>query len=524
MSPGIVRFYFDSKAAMLVASLQFLAAEFEERLLVPVAKLKATPVAALERLVQLYLDPDIASPRKVSVWYAYWGEANSRQEYYDICGQKDEGFAALVRELIGRLILDTAQSQLDADGIALGLIGVLEMLWQEFAFRTEETIDRAAARRRCRAYLRSIFPTRFAAEGGTGTGTGRGARAYADPRLHGRERELLFQNSWTVVAHESQLVHAGDFLTVDLGVERAMLVRDAAGTLRGLRNACPAFPHTLVTRRAGRFDGDIVCELHGHTFSWDGRHAGGLRPANLHSLELISAAGLLYARAARDAGFEDPGTDNPGTDNPGTDNPGTDNRGSENGVAPAIPATSFGTELPAGLTLLGEPLEMIVAADWKVVIEQWLAMADRQRAEPVGAEEAGLIGWHALPLRRGGWSERRYLKLMRCTVQYPWHLKFIPPNQLLELRPDGLSVLQALPLGAARCRVRRMDLTVLSPDDGARAVRFLAHRLAPYARHSMRDVAESVQSGVVELGYEAATDAAPASLVSWFRDWYGQRM
>ena len=29
MSPGIVRFYFDSKAAMLVASLQFLAAEFE---------------------------------------------------------------------------------------------------------------------------------------------------------------------------------------------------------------------------------------------------------------------------------------------------------------------------------------------------------------------------------------------------------------------------------------------------------------------------------------------------------------
>src|ERR1035438_8155699 len=40
MSPGIVRFYFDSKAAMLVASLQYLAAEFEERLLVPVARLE----------------------------------------------------------------------------------------------------------------------------------------------------------------------------------------------------------------------------------------------------------------------------------------------------------------------------------------------------------------------------------------------------------------------------------------------------------------------------------------------------
>ena len=100
MSPGIVRFYFASKAAMLVASLQFLAAEFEQQLLVPVTRLKSRPVAALELMVALYLDPEIASPRKVSVWYAFWGEASSRQEYYDICGQKDESFAVLVRELI----------------------------------------------------------------------------------------------------------------------------------------------------------------------------------------------------------------------------------------------------------------------------------------------------------------------------------------------------------------------------------------------------------------------------------------
>jgi len=161
MSPGIVRFYFDSKAAMLVASLQFLADEFGERVLVPVARLKNRPVQALETLVDLYLDSDIASPRKVSVWYAFWGEASSRQEYYDICGQKDEGFAALVRELIGRLITQARAPHLDPDGVALGLIGVLEMQWQDFAFRAEAEIDRAAARHRCMAYLRSVFPGEF---------------------------------------------------------------------------------------------------------------------------------------------------------------------------------------------------------------------------------------------------------------------------------------------------------------------------------------------------------------------------
>src|ERR1700753_1452539 len=54
MSPGIVRFYFDSKDAMLVASLAYLAAEFEECVMTPVSQLKATPVAALPPLVQLY--------------------------------------------------------------------------------------------------------------------------------------------------------------------------------------------------------------------------------------------------------------------------------------------------------------------------------------------------------------------------------------------------------------------------------------------------------------------------------------
>ena len=93
MSPGIVTFYFESKAAMLVAALQCLADEFEQQVLVPVAALAKEPVAALETLVRLMLDPAVASPRKVSVWYAFWGEANSRQEYYDICGKKDAAFA-----------------------------------------------------------------------------------------------------------------------------------------------------------------------------------------------------------------------------------------------------------------------------------------------------------------------------------------------------------------------------------------------------------------------------------------------
>jgi AcrR family transcriptional regulator len=165
MSPGIVNFYFETKAALLVAALDYLAAEFDERVLAPLAALLDSPVVALERLIELYLDPDIASPRKVSVWYAFWGEASSRREYSTICGKRDLAFADLVRDLVARLIGQTGAAHLDANAVALGLIGSLEMMWQEIAFQEEADVDREAARLRCRAYLRSVFPTQFAAEG-----------------------------------------------------------------------------------------------------------------------------------------------------------------------------------------------------------------------------------------------------------------------------------------------------------------------------------------------------------------------
>jgi TetR/AcrR family transcriptional repressor of bet genes len=158
MSPGIVNFYFDTKAALLVACLEHLAQEFEEQVLAPIQSLRANPAAALDKLIDLYLDPGLASPRKVSVWYSFWGEANARAEYFTICGKRDQAFADLVRDITAARIADRQDAHLDADAIALGLIGCLEMLWQEIAFREEPDIDRARMRRRCRAYLASVFP------------------------------------------------------------------------------------------------------------------------------------------------------------------------------------------------------------------------------------------------------------------------------------------------------------------------------------------------------------------------------
>lgn len=492
MSPGIVRFYFASKAAMLVASLQFLSVEFEEQLVVPVARLKSRPVAALELMVDLYLDPEIASPRKVSVWYAFWGEASSRQEYYDICGQKDESFAALVRELIGRLIVETGQPQLDPDGIALGLIGVLEMLWQDFAFRTEADIDRATAKRRAMAYLRSIFPGQFVDRTGAvalgatasgaalawdarphGAGAGRrlAAWVYANARLFALEREAVFQDSWQFIGHRGQIPAAGDFLTVDLGVERALVLRDAAGDVRAFRNSCPEAPHILNPVRKGRI-AIIQCAIHGLQFELDGSRRAAPASLNLTPLDLRLIGDFMLVRSAQ-------------------------RHRSPVGIADAWGEFSP----PAGSrpfrSTLRSPQAVAsgtaVAADWKLVVEQLL--------ESMSAESRRI--------EAPGWSTRCYRRLLGSAAHFDWHPRFFAPNHLLYIRPDGIGILQVLPVEAGRCVLLRHQYTLCESDRPARAAAYLASRLTPLSRQSGIALAESTQEGLVTFGHEAAP-AAPA--------------
>ncbi len=293
LSPGIVRFYFRSKAAMLVASLQFLATEFEERVVTPVVALRDHPALALQRLVELYLDAEIASPRKVAVWYAFWGEASARQEYLAICGQKDANFAALVHDLIERMIVASGRRHLDSDAVALGLIGVLEMLWQGFAFEDEANIDRALAQRRCMAYLRSVFPREFSTLEGGATAVTRATQGDLD-----EVRDRVFRGAWQFVGLGQDVPDGGDFASLDLVATRVLVVRDAKGTVRAFRNACRGLPHALVATRRGHFtDGRITCAVHGLTYGLDGRSVPPRDGAGLLELDVHRSRGLIFVRS-----------------------------------------------------------------------------------------------------------------------------------------------------------------------------------------------------------------------------------
>jgi TetR/AcrR family transcriptional repressor of bet genes len=455
LSPGIVRFYFDSKDAMLVASLAYLAAEFEERVMAPVAALLDTPVEALEQLVELYLDPELASPRKVSVWYSFWGEASSRQEYLEICGKKDDAFATLLHQLIERMIARTGQSHLDADGVALGLMGVLEVLWQGFAFTDESKIDRAAAKRRSFAFLGSVFPGQFRvppgtrAPGSVGSEAGEAALpawAYSDQALLMLERERLFRPSWQFVGHEADIPRKGDYLTADLAAERVLVVRVREREIRAFRNSCRRRPHALVSGARGQLSGaKIACDIHGLVYELDGSLRSGDTPGELVALELALPGRFILVR-------------------------------------------------PPGLATLQAPLweplpelrseglaDIAVAADWKLIVEQWLDA----------------------PARAAG-TQRQ----------------FLAPNQLLEINDEGALLLQVIPQSAGRCVIRRLDYLVADGNGAAgrsgaagKGRKSRDARAATDATGWLQqdiEVAESTQAGLA-AGIDEADGAGPVS-------------
>ncbi len=438
----------------------------------PVSQLKDTPVKALEQLVELYLDPEIASPRKVSVWYSFWGEASSRQEYLDLCGKKDEEFAALVHELIEGVIAETGQSHLDADGIALGLIGVLEVLWQGFAFTDETQIDRGAAKKRSFAFLRSVFPGQFgtaanappAAADRMGSSTFKNIPAWAlsDSALLTLERDRLFRPSWQLVGHEADIPNVGDYVTVDLAGERVLVVRSSEARIQAFRNMCRKRPHALLAKRNGHLSATIECGIHGLVYGLDGKFRSGSTPGDLTPLELSLPGKFMLVRAlpAR-----------------------------KGGAAAANDLLTSDLLTSDLLTIAGAPsgdweslpdfrpvgaADIAVAADWKLMVEQWL---------------------DALPRPTG----------VRRT--------FLAPNQVLEVSSTEALILQVIPESPGRCRIRRLDYSLAKPARGkvgaGKSKRAAARGPIAWLQQDI-EVAESTQAGL-EAGAAEADDSGPVS-------------
>jgi TetR/AcrR family transcriptional repressor of bet genes len=130
-SQGNVVFHFQTKEALLEQTLRHLSDEYHGNWLAALAAAGPEPHARLRALVESSFTAKICNRRKISVWFAFWGESRSRPAYMRVCGAHDKAFSDQVLALCQAMEAESP-ARLQAETAALSIEGMIDGLWQSF--------------------------------------------------------------------------------------------------------------------------------------------------------------------------------------------------------------------------------------------------------------------------------------------------------------------------------------------------------------------------------------------------------
>ena len=131
ISQGNVVFHFRSKEALLEQTLRYLSDEYRGNWQAALDAAADDARSRLRALIASAFNAKICNRRKISVWYAFWGETRSRPTYMQVCGTNDQQFSEQVLRLCEAMESSSA-ARLPADTAALSIEGMIDGLWQTF--------------------------------------------------------------------------------------------------------------------------------------------------------------------------------------------------------------------------------------------------------------------------------------------------------------------------------------------------------------------------------------------------------
>ena len=160
LSAGIVNLHFDSKENLLNETLEELANEYRGRFDRTLEKSAPDPAEQLRAVMELDFKPRICNPRKLAVWFAYWGEATAQPAYRKVCDEFDRYYDDVVRALCARIIAEGHYPGVSAKTVANALTSMTNGLWLSCLI-SPKSWDRHEAMTAVMSYLENIFPRHY---------------------------------------------------------------------------------------------------------------------------------------------------------------------------------------------------------------------------------------------------------------------------------------------------------------------------------------------------------------------------
>lgn len=343
---------------------------------------------------------------------------------------------------------------------------------------------------------------------------------YNHPEMTRLELERILLPSWQLLCHVSQLSNAGDYVTVDIGAESVVGLRDREGALRAFHNVCRHRGARLLDGD-GNCAGPITCPYHGWAYRHDGALLGvaaretfpeldrpelGLRP-----VKVDVAFGFVFVALA--------------------------------GNPPPVASTwgALADEFEPYRFQDMVPLTPITTetwnVDWKIAMDNYLESYHVPIGHPglyrmftpdyedqlgVPGVARGVSWFRDQPSPR--WAERRYQQLVDQAAQHLpvanrrcWRFYSMLPNLGIDVFPEQMDFFQVLPAGPGKCTIRGGIFGLPDASRATRVVRYLGQRINRQVNGEDEWLCTRVQRGLASSSY---TPGPLSGHERWMREFH----
>ncbi|MCP4182267.1 MAG: TetR family transcriptional regulator [Hyphomicrobiales bacterium] len=160
LSQGIVNYHFESKETLYVETLGFLVNEHYDLWFESMNAARPDPADQLAAIIEANFHKRVCSPKKLAVWFAFWGQVKYRPNYLKIHNKRDKSRFVELTRLCGEIINERPYENLEAGQIARTLEALIDGLWLDMmlypsACKLKEN------RNDCFNLLAKFFPKHF---------------------------------------------------------------------------------------------------------------------------------------------------------------------------------------------------------------------------------------------------------------------------------------------------------------------------------------------------------------------------
>ena len=155
-----MNFHFDSKDALLAATLQHLADKQRDLWISKARRPDVGPAAKLQAIVDAQFHPKVCNRRKLSVWFAFFGESRHRESYRRMSEAVDMERQIMTADLCSVIIAARGYRDISPGEVSRMLEGLFDGLWLNILMYPD-VFDRQTARDHVTSYLSLCFPEDF---------------------------------------------------------------------------------------------------------------------------------------------------------------------------------------------------------------------------------------------------------------------------------------------------------------------------------------------------------------------------